>query len=347
MSVTAQEPGAGTPFVLVVDDESGVRDLMSRWLQAGGLEVASVSGAEEALGVMRQARPAVALCDIRMPGRDGLWLADRIRREYPDTAVIMATGVHDIGAAVASLRCGVVDYLTKPFGRDRLRDAVARGLEWHRTARDSRSWRAFLEADFSARRQALGARIATVRVNSEESLERLVALVTRDERDACAHAHRVAALAVSSARGLGMPDGEIAAVRHAALLHDLGKLAMPEAVLRKPAPLTPDEQALIRRHPDTAADLVGGISYLTAAAPVLRAVQERPDGLGYPLGSRGEAVPLPARIVAAAQAYDAMIRPRVFRGPLSAADALGELERHAGTQFDAEVVRVLKRLVTH
>src|SRR5687767_13207460 len=115
--------------VLVVDDETGIRDLMSRWLKAIGFSVKTAANAEDALQVLRSRPAAVALCDINMPGRDGLWLADRIRHEHPDTAIIMATALTDVDPAVESLRSGAVDYLTKPFGRDRLREAVTKGVE--------------------------------------------------------------------------------------------------------------------------------------------------------------------------------------------------------------------------
>src|SRR5574342_229580 len=127
---------AGTsrgPSVLIVDDENGVRDLLARWLESGGYSVMTAGSAEEALGRLEISPPAVALCDIRMPGRDGLWLAERIRQSYPETAVIMATGVQEVGPAVKTLRQGVIDYLTKPFGRDRLQEAVTKGLEWHQS----------------------------------------------------------------------------------------------------------------------------------------------------------------------------------------------------------------------
>ena len=129
------------PSVLIVDDETSVRELMARWLASGGYDVRTAATAEEALERVHDRAPAVALCDIRMPGHDGLWLAHQIRHEAPETAVIMATGVQDVNSAVTSLRQGVIDYLTKPFGRDRLRESVLRGVEWHKAAADSRRWR--------------------------------------------------------------------------------------------------------------------------------------------------------------------------------------------------------------
>jgi cyclic di-GMP phosphodiesterase len=341
----ADETARAAGSVLVVDDENVMRDLLLRWLQAGGYSVASASGADEALGMMQTFPPAVALCDIRMPGRDGIWLADRIRQEHPETAVIMATGVDYLGAAAASLREGVVDYLTKPFGKDRLQDAVVRGIEWHRSARASRLWRERLEREVETKNTSLVEAIRRHSVDSDETLSALLVTLTAGEHDSYAHAQRVAALAVNVARAMNLTDDEIRTIRRAALLHDLGKLSMPDALLQKPAPLTPDEQAIIRRHPEIGSELVVGIPYVEQAAAIVRDTHERVDGLGYPSGRRGEDISFAARIIAAADAYDTMIRPRVFRGAVPAGDALLELERCSGTQFDPHVVRVLKSLV--
>lgn len=131
--------GPGHEVVLIVDDEQGVRELIMRWLGSAGFTVRTASGAEEALDKMQSGAAAVVLCDIRMPGHDGLWLAQQLRYRFPSTAVIMATGVQDAGSAVTSMKQGVIDYLMKPFGRDRLREAVQRGIEWHRAAKLPRS----------------------------------------------------------------------------------------------------------------------------------------------------------------------------------------------------------------
>src|SRR6476620_8644319 len=263
--------------VLIVDDENGVRDLMARWLESGGYAVTTAASAEEALGQFEAAPPAVALCDIRMPGHDGIWLAERIRQQYPETAVIMATGVHDVGPAVSTLRQGVIDYLTKPFGRDRLREAVTRGLEWHESAWDARRWRESLEQEMAIRRTRLGNAIAAVEVNSEETLDSMIAMLTLTDREAYAHGYRVAALAVSVARMIGMPDEALATIQHGALLHDIGKLAVPEAVLRKPAPLTVEEVMLVRQHPAIGSEIIAAVPYLESAVPIVRDAHERMD----------------------------------------------------------------------
>ncbi len=337
------EPAAS---VLIVDDENNVRDLMTRWLQAGGLSVTSASNAEEALGSVEASPPAVALCDIRMPGHDGLWLAERIRRRCPETAVIMATGVQDIGPAVESLRQGVVDYLTKPFGRERLHEAVARGLEWHRAAWDARRWRETLEQELEMRRGRLADAMTAVHVDTDDALDAMLSMVTLADREAYSHAHRVATLAQRLGRALGMTDAELATLRQAALLHDLGKLAVPDAILRKPAPLTTEEQAIVRRHPRIGRELVAAVPYLAAAADIIGDAHEWLDGRGYPRGVSADAVPLGARVIAVADAFDTMTRPRVFRDPLPVTDALLELERCTGTQFDPGVVDAIRHLIT-
>jgi response regulator RpfG family c-di-GMP phosphodiesterase len=331
--------------ILVVDDDTGVRELLARWLHAGGHDVRTASSADEALGSVHGAAPAVALCDIRMPGRDGLWLAEHIRQDAPETAVIMATGVQDVSSAVTSLRNGAIDYLTKPFGRDRLRESVLRGVEWHQAACESRRWRETLEEEVAARRQHLRDALESLTIESDAALDGLLTVLTVSDREAYAHAYRVAALSASVGCALQFSDDDMAALERAALLHDIGKLTMPDAVLRKPAPLTPEELQLVRQHPQIAADLIAHIPYLAHAAELVRDAQERVDGLGYPNRASGRDVAIGARIIAVADAYDAMTRPRVFRDAITPREALLELDRCAGTQFDPFVVEVFKKTV--
>jgi putative nucleotidyltransferase with HDIG domain len=344
---TAQSAVSGETgrSVLIVDDEPSVRHLMRRWLESRGYSVAVAAGADIALEVMAAAPTAVALCDLHMPGRDGLWLADQLRREHPDTAVIIATGINDMGSDVENLRQGVVDLLTKPFERERLCQAVSRGVEWHRSACDTRRWRELLEGEMHSRQAHLEEIIASQFVDSEEALDILLATLTATRPDAYAHAHRVAALSATVARALGFSDPDVAIVEHGALLHDLGKLTMPEALLRKPAPLTIEEQRLIRLHPSAGSSLIEHVEYLAPAAAVVRDAHERPDGLGYPNGSRDGEVWLGARIVGVVDAYDTMTRARVFRDAITPAAALAELARCNGTQFDPRVVAALTGIV--
>jgi putative two-component system response regulator len=334
-----------TPSVLIVDDETGVRELMSRWLMSGGYDVRTAATANEALDRVHDRAPAVALCDIRMPGRDGLWLAHQIRNDAPETAVIMATGVQDVGSAVTSLRQGVIDYLTKPFGRDRLRESVSRAFEWHKAARDSRLWREVLDGEVDARRARLSDALDASTIDSDAALDALLSALTDSDREAYAHAYRVAALSASVGCAMALSAQDMVSLERAALLHDVGKLAMPAAVMRKPAPLSLEELDLIRRHPQIAADLISHVPYLSTAAELVRDAHERIDGLGYPNGTHASDVALGARIISVADAFDAMTRSRVFRDAITPSEALLELERCAGTQFDPAVVAVFKRVI--
>jgi putative nucleotidyltransferase with HDIG domain len=245
---------------------------------------------------------------------------------------------------VLSLRQGVIDYLTKPFGRDRLREAVVRGLDWHRAARESRRWREALDGEMQVRRQGLADALAALRIEDDATLDATLSMLTLSDPDVYTHAYRVAALAVSVARSLQLADDSVIALEHAALLHDLGKLAVPEAVLRKPAPLTAEEQILIRQHPVIGADLIRNIPYLARSADLIRDAHERMDGLGYPDGRHAAEVALGARIIAVADAYDAMTRPRVFRDAISHDEAILEIRRCAGLQFDPLVVDAFTRV---
>jgi cyclic di-GMP phosphodiesterase len=341
----AAAPAARAHSVLVVDDENGVRDLMARWLESGGYSVTTAASAEEALGRLTAQPSAVALCDIRMPGHDGVWLAERIRQQFPETAVIMATGVHDAGPAVKTLRQGVIDYLTKPFGRERLREAVTRGLEFHHSAWDARLWRESLEQEMSIRRSRLNSAVTAIHVDGDEAVDAMLSMLTLTDREAYAHGYRVAALSVSIARTLGLSAEEIATIEHGALLHDVGKLAIPEAILRKPAPLTGEEQTLVRCHPTLASELISRVPYLHGAIHIVRDAHERMDGLGYPRGIHASEVSIGARIVCLADAYDTMTRPRVFRDAIGPREALIEVERCGGSQFDPLVVHAFRRVL--
>ncbi|HVL66088.1 MAG TPA: HD domain-containing phosphohydrolase [Vicinamibacterales bacterium] len=337
-SVTGSADAGRGRSILVVDDEDSVRELLIRWLEASGYVVVAARSAEEALARLEVNPAAVVLCDIRMPGHDGLWLAARVRQRFPETAVIMATGVQDVEASIESMRQGVVDYLTKPFGRDRLRDAVARGVEWHQAAWDARRWRHALECEMDGLRVRLHDALHAVPIGSDEELDAMLAAVMGAAGDMLAHARRVADAGVSLGRALEVGDAAVPVLRRAALLHEFGKLALPQAILRKPAPLTPEELALVRMAPQIAADMLAPVPFLAAVAPIVREVHERIDGHGYPRRLRGEQVSLCARIISVADAFDTLTHPRVYRDAISPAEARLELQRCAGTHFHPDVV---------
>jgi putative nucleotidyltransferase with HDIG domain len=173
----------------------------------------------------------------------------------------------------------------------------------------------------------------------------LVSALAESDGDTHAHSHEVAATARAVGLRLRLDAAQLAEVELAALLHDVGKLCLPRRLLTKPGTLTPRERRLIRTHPDWGADLVAAIPGLERVAMIVRLHHERPDGRGYPLGLTREQIPMAARIVAVCDAYGAMTQRRPYSAPLGVNDALAELERHSGTQFDPDVVEALTAIV--
>ena len=257
----------------------------------------------------------------------------------------MATGMHDAVDAAASLGDGVVDYLTKPFDRDRLQDAVQRALRWHRLARDSRSWREQLEAELQSGCARLAATIAASVCRTDEAIEAMFTVLTGSDERARSHGLRVAALAGAIAERMNLDAPQVTVIRRAALLHDVGKLAMPAALLHKPAPLAPEELEIVRRYPELGSTIIAEQHDMKEVAGLVRDAQERIDGCGYPSGLSGPSVSIGARIIAAANAFDTMVSARIYRDALAVGDGLQELRRGSGTQFDAAVVAALEEVV--
>jgi putative two-component system response regulator len=347
--VVHRHPRMGLPpverqTILIVDDEEGVRSILARWLESTGYRIVLATGADAALACFEDAAPAVMICDIRMPGRDGLWLAGRVRQDYPETAVIISSGVQDVHAAEECLRQGVVDYLTKPFGRDRLREAVQRGLEWHEAAAEAGRWKRQLDEELRERKAGLLRTIRSLTVENDPDVEALLSR-TVTQREAYAHAYRVQFLAVCTAKALALPADEVAVLARAALLHEIGKAALPLALVQKPAALLPEELALVRTYPAVGASVLSEVPFLKAAAPLVRDAHERMDGHGFPHRVAGTSVSLAARILGVVDAYDAMTHARVFRDGISQPQAMLEVERCSGSQFDPVVVRAFRSTV--
>jgi len=324
--------------ILVVEDEPAILEQLVRWLNAAGFDVNEASGADQAVERARERTPDVVVSDVAMPGHDGVWLADRLRRQYPTTAIIIATGLGGVDTAIRTLRLGVQDYLVKPIQRQALMEAIERGLRWHdREVERQREYQQ-LEEEIRARRRQLSETIANLHVTSSASVEALLRLLTLHDAPAYDHAKRVAAMSTRMAVALGVDADLVTDVEVGALLHDLGKIAVGVGVLTKSEGLSPAERELIVRHPQLGADIISRVPFMKTAAAIVATHHERWDGEGYPNKLRATDIPLGARIVMVADTYDAITNHRPYDGEQSQAAALEEIRQCRGTQFDPAVV---------
>jgi HD-GYP domain-containing protein (c-di-GMP phosphodiesterase class II) len=250
----------------------------------------------------------------------------------------MATGVQDVGSAVTSLRHGVIDCLLKPFGRDRLREAVARAMEWHGRALRSGTDGATEASEQRKRRDRLVEAFRGARVDSRAALDAFLESLTATEPLMLPHCRRVATSVIKIAAALLLPQEEAETLERAALVHEVAKLALPVSVLHKPEPLSASERDMVRALPEANYSLLRQVPFLAAAAELVRAHHERWDGSGYPRGLAGTAIPQGSRVLAVADTYDTMVHPRHAQPGLPENEALGELRRCRGTQFEPAAV---------
>jgi len=323
--------------VLVVDDETGVRELFARWLVSGGYDVRMAANADEAINRVQQQAPAVALCDIRMPGHDGLWLANEVQRAHPHTAVVIATAYTELLDGEAQQQ-PVADLLIKPFQRERFALAVDRGRQWRKQTLEEVHWHAVLSIELRDRAAAICDQLHARVAAGEDESDALLALAAERMPDTAEHGERVARYAHSVAREMGVLLDVGPALTAGARFHDIGKIAIPEALLTKPSPLTAGEIAIMRQHVEVGAEILHVTGTLADAAPIVAASHEWFNGTGYPWKLAGEEIPLASRIVAVVDAYDAMTQHRAYRVRLDSSDAIAELLRCCPAQFDPEVV---------
>lgn len=328
-----------TPRILIVDDDDSVRDVISVLLAEEGYECREASSAKQALDLAAEAEPHIVISDMKMPGQDGFWLLDRLRRDYEDTAVIMLTGYGDTEAAVDCLRRGAVDYLLKPPKVIDLVRAIERALSKRRVEMARKRYQQKLEQRVREKTSELQQAVIDVNEAYNNTLLALVAALDAREHETSDHSQRVVRFTVAIAQRLGIREPELSEIARGALLHDIGKIGVPDSILLKPGPLTPAEWEEMRKHPDIGFNILRGIPFLDTPAEIVLSHQERFDGAGYPRNMSGQEIHIGARIFMVADTLDAITSDRPYRKGQTYEAARREIERCAGTQFDKEVVR--------
>ncbi|HEU4400808.1 MAG TPA: HD domain-containing phosphohydrolase [Candidatus Polarisedimenticolia bacterium] len=319
--------------ILVVDDEQAIRDVLTEGLNDTGYRCDTARDGSEALEKVKANGFQLVVSDIDMPQMDGVRLVQEIKKVRPDTEIIMLTGVVDVDVAVQAIRLGASDYLTKPFNLAEVRITVERALEKRRLVLENREYQRTLEARVLER-------TADLNRSYQTTLEALATALDTRDTETLGHSLRVAAYTVAVARRMGVSEPDLTDIYRGALLHDVGKIGVPDAILRKPGKLTPEEWVEMRKHPEIGYRILEGIHFLEAARQVVLCHQERFDGTGYPRGLKGQEIPLGARVFSVVDTLDAMTSDRCYRKALPYETARAEIIRYSGTQFDPDVVAV-------
>lgn len=313
---------ARAPLILVVDDEPAIRSSVARLLKREGLEVVTEADGAAALETLRLLRPDVVLLDVGLPGADGYAVCRRIREDLETrlTPVVMLTGHSGTSDRVRGLEAGADDFLAKPADRSELVARVRSSLKTKRFT------------DELERAEAVLFTLARTIEGRDESTD--------------GHCERLSTLATALGRHLGLSPDEVTALERAGIVHDIGKVAVPDAILLKAGPLSEDEWAVMRKHPLVGEYICGPLRSLRLVLPIIRHHHERRDGSGYPDGLRGDEIPLTARVLQVVDVYDALTTARPYKPALPLSDAWRTMEAEvAKGWWDPAVVAAFRTLL--
>ena len=331
-------------LILIVDDDRQVRDVLQQIFQSADYECRLAKDGTEGLDVFRLEQPALTVTDLKMPGMTGIELLQAVRQIDAEAAVIVLTGAADVKTAIDSLKLGAYDFIMKPVNVDELLIAADRALERRQLLIDRQRYQEMLEHRVAQATQHLIAAYRELESTYDATLEALgSALDTRDVGTE-SHSRRVHGYALATAREYGVPDAELRDLAHGVLLHDIGKIGIPDSILLKPGKLTPGEWEIMRTHPEIGKRLCEKIPFLRNAIPVVYCHHEKWDGSGYPRGLKGDEIPLGARIFSVVDAFDAMTFDRPYSRAIPFEAAKREIRRCAGSHFDPAVVEAFFRV---
>src|SRR3982075_2679377 len=300
--------------ILVVDDDKTIREIDCSMLAGAQFQTRQAASGVEAMALLESGEEFdLVLSDMLMAEMDGTALLDRAKAKFPDVPVVMVTTVSDIQVALQALRKGAYDYLLKPFEREQLLATVRRALENRRLKRENDAYRTNLEALVAARTQQWKTALSNLEKSYDITLEALGDALDLKDAETEGHSRRVTAFTIAIARKMGLPKEEINVIARGAFLHDIGKMAIPDAILLKPGKLTDDEMAIMREHCYRGYKIISRIPFLAEAAEIVYSHQERYDGQGYPRSLKGEEIPLGARMFSIADTLDAMTTTRPYR----------------------------------
>ena len=326
--------------VLIVDDEADIRELLGDFLEGEGYDCALASDAPEALDLFKSTPDIdLVMSDIRMPGKSGLDLLGEIKEIDSDVMVVMISAVKDIESAITAMSKGAYDYVAKPFKLTEVGLIAKKAIEKRKLVLENKEYQKELEKKVAEQTRELKEALFKLDNAYSFTLRALVvALDTRDE-ETQGHSLRVVRFTLKLAEILGIKDKkQLQVIEYGSLLHDIGKIGIPDAILRKPGKLTPLEWQVMKTHPRLGYNILHKIEFLEEAAQIVLHHHERLNGAGYPDGLRGDEISLGSRIFAVADTVDAMTTERPYRHASTFEEASEELSKWSGIQFDRQVV---------
>jgi len=323
--------------ILIVDDEAEVRSILLSHLENEGSDCVTSPDAFDALKKIKNQHFSLIISDLMMPGMSGIELLRLVKKQDPETAFIMITGLNDITTAVDSLRTGAFDFITKPFELLAVRRAVDRALEQRRLIIRNRFHQEGLERKVQKRTYELNEALRDVEESYKITLEALVMALDAREHETSAHSQRVREYTLTLAQNFALTREDLIQLGRGALLHDVGKIGVRDSILLKPGKLTDAEWVEMKKHPQIGYEILRNIEFLSQAAEIVLCHQERWDGRGYPNGLTNTDIPLGARIFAVVDTLDAMTSDRPYRKALTFDAALNEIRTGSGSQFDPQV----------
>ena len=336
-------PTTASPRILIVDDEAEITEILADLLSED-YDCLRAGSAEQALAELRSGQFQLVISDITMPGMSGLEMIPHVKGLSPDTVVVMISGMQTVESAIGALRLGAFDYLMKPFDLRQVEAVVKRALEHYELVVAKQRYENHLEELVEQRTAELDRALNSLEGAYRSTLKALTAALETRDSETHGHSERVVSYSLRLGREYGLNSEEMKSLEFGSLLHDIGKIGVPDSILRKPAKLTEEEWVRMREHPLHGQQILRGIEFLQGAARVVAQHHEKWDGTGYPLGLRREEIDINARIFAVADAFDAITSDRVYRRGKSYEAAAQELDDWAGRQFDPKVVEAFHRV---
>jgi putative nucleotidyltransferase with HDIG domain len=336
-------PTTVSPRILIVDDEIEITEILADLLSED-YECLKAGSAEDALARLQEGQFQLVISDITMPGMSGLDMIPHVKELSPETVVVMISGMQTVESAIGALRLGAFDYLMKPFDLRQVEAVVKRALEHYDLVVAKQRYENHLEELVEQRTAELDRALNSLEGAYRSTLKALTAALETRDSETHGHSERVVTYSLRLGREYGLNSEQMKALEFGSLLHDIGKIGVPDSILRKPAKLTEEEWVRMREHPLHGQQILRGIEFLQGAARVVAQHHEKWDGTGYPLGLRGEDIDINARIFAVADAFDAITSDRVYRRGKPYEAAAQELDDWAGRQFDPKVVEAFHRV---